>query len=283
MMTLYKAHYSKIVIISIFALFSSFIVNGQNHANEFLNNQNNSENKDNIYLYINPEIIYRNKSIETIENFIELEEEIQKELLNKYAPLIDSIQDSLLLSNYIQELKNTLSTMGFNVLTVSNPNLLPKTVDPTHHTLNIAQIEIEEFTEIDSLVYKRKVNEKYYKQINGFRFNSWLIYNEADTNSRLVFFLDQEIRDLFEGEINLIDGAYFASYDHIKIRPEETYLIANISGRISAQYFFNFLMNKYVWIKSLGQDNSYYGIDLRTKKIIREDYPFDNFDIVDYQ
>ncbi|MDD2191440.1 MAG: hypothetical protein PHO12_02725 [Bacteroidales bacterium] len=282
MKTLFKVHYSKIVFISIIALFCSLTSNGQNYAKEFLKNQNDSLTRDVVYLYVNPVVTYRNESINKIEGFDKLDKEIQNDLLSKYAPLINKIKDSLILSNYTDQLRSTLASLGFKVYLVSNPSELPKTIDPTHHTLNAAQIEVEEFSLTDSLVYEGKDREVYYKLLNGVRFNSWLVYNEADTNSRLVFYIDQEAQDFFDGEINIVDGSYFASYDYEKIRAEDAYLTANLTGTISAQYFFNFLMNKYVWIKSSGIDTNYYGIDTRSKKIISEGQPFDNFDIVDY-
>ncbi|MFA7081271.1 MAG: hypothetical protein WC135_01545 [Bacteroidales bacterium] len=282
MKTLFKVHYSKIVFISIIALFCSFTTNGQNYANEFLNKQNDTLTRDVVYLYVNPVITYRNESIKKIENFDKLELEIQNDLLKKYAPLINKVKDSLILSNFTYELTTTLSSLGFEVVLVSNPKELPKTIDPTHHTLNLAQIEVEEFSITDSLVYEGKEREVYYKLLNGVRFNSWLIYNESDINSRLVFYLDQEVQDFFDGEINVVDGSYFASYDYEQIRVEDAYLTANLTGTISAQYFFNFLMNKHVWIKSSGVDTNYYGIDIKSKKISSEGQPFDNFDIVDY-
>lgn len=283
MKTLFKVHYSKIVFISIIALFCSLTSNGQNYAKEFLKNQNDSLTRDVVYLYVNPVVTYRNESINKIEGFDKLDKEIQNDLLSKYAPLINKIKDSLILSNYTDQLRSTLASLGFKVYLVSNPSELPKTIDETHHTLNAAQIEVEEFSLTDSLVYEGKDREVYYKLLNGVRFNSWLVYNEADTNSRLVFYIDQEAQDFFDGEINIVDGSYFASYDYEKIRAEDAYLTANLTGTISAQYFFNFLMNKYVWIKSSGIDTNYYGIDTKSKKIISEGQPFDNFDIVDYK
>ncbi|MBP6429492.1 MAG: hypothetical protein KA273_03750 [Bacteroidales bacterium] len=283
MKTLFKVHYSKIVFISIIALFCSLTTNGQNYANEFLKKQTDTLTRDIVYLYVNPVITYRNESINKIEGFDKLDKEIQNDLLGKYAPLINKVKDSLILSNYTYELRTTLSSLGFEVVLVSNPQESPKTIDETHHTLNVAQIELEEFSLTDSLVYEGKDREVYYKQLNGVRFNSWLIYNEADTNSRLVFYLDQEAQDFFDGEINVVDGSYFASYDYEKIRVEDAYLTANLTGTISAQYFFNFLINKYVWIKSSGVDTNYYGIDTKSKKISSDTKPFDNFDIVDYK
>ena len=205
MKTSYKVHYSKIVFISIITLLCSLTTNGQNFAKEFLNNQKDSISQDIVYLYINPTINYRNESIDKIPNFNKLDSQTQKEMLNKYAPLIDKINDSILLTNYTQQIKNTLSDLGFKVIMVTNLDLLPKTIDQTTHTLNVAQMEIEEYTFTDSLIYEQDNKQTYYKQLNGVSFNSWLIYNESDTNSRLVFYLDQELTDFFEGEIKFVD------------------------------------------------------------------------------
>lgn len=283
MKTLFKVHYSKIVFISIIVLICSLSLNGQNFAKDFLQKQKDSITRDVVYLYISPTIIYRNESIEKMPNFDNLDQEVQNDLLSKYAPLIKKIKDSILLNNYTLELTNTLNSLGFKVIIASNESQLPQTVDETHHTLNVAQLEIEEFSTTDSLFYEGNNKEVYYKLLNGVRFNSWLIYNEADTNSRLVFYLDEEIKDFFDGEIRIVDGNYIASYDYEKIRVEDAYSTANISGITSAQYFFNFLMNKYVWIKSSGIDTYYYGIDTKAKKIHSENQPFDNFDIIDYK
>ena len=97
MKTSYKVHYSKIVFISIITLLCSFTTNGQNFAKEFLNNQKDSISQDIVYLYINPTINYRNESIDKIPNFNKLDSQTQKEMLNKYAPLIDKNNDSILL------------------------------------------------------------------------------------------------------------------------------------------------------------------------------------------
>lgn len=283
MKTLFKAHYSKIVFVNIFALFCFMGANAQNFAKDFLNKQTDSLRQDVVYLYINPSITYRNKSLEKMPNFYNLEEDVQEELLNKYAPLFSKIKDSTLLSSFSQNLVQTLSNLGFKVILVERLEDLTKSIDETHHTLNVAQLQIEEFSFVDSLVYNGKDREVFYKLINGVSFNTWLIYNEADTNSRLVFYNDAKIEDYFDGEIRLIDNEYIASYDYEKIKEKDAYLVASQNAINSAKYFFNFLMNKYVWIKSSGIDIYYYGIDVNNKKIYSDTQPFDNFDIIDYK
>lgn len=278
MKTLFKAHYFKIILAIFILGFCNSESKGQNFAKEFQNKQSDTLNQDIIFLYINPIITYRNESIEKMPNFESLDYDIQKEFYNKYAPLADSISDSILLNNYTTELINKLTYFGFKVIHVKEQDVKIN-IDQRHHSLNVAQLEIEEFNFTDSLT---KGNEVFYKQLNGVRFNSWLIYNEADTNSRLVFFCEEEVRDFFEGEIRKSGQEYIASYDYRKLTTNDAHLSAALTGQTSAQYFFNFLMNKYVWIKSSGIDIYYYGIDKINKKIYSDTQPFDNFDIIDY-
>ncbi len=278
MKTLFKVHYFKIVLSIFIITFCYTESKGQNFAKEFQNKQTDSLSQDIIFLHINPVISYRNESIEKMPNFETLDQDIQKELYNKYAPLADSISDSILLNNYKTELINKLTYFGFKVIYVNEPDAKIN-IDERHHTLNVAQLEIDEFNYTDSLT---NGNEVFHKQLNGIRFNAWLIYNEADTNSRLVFYCEEEVNDFFEGEIRKAGNEYYASYDYKKTTTNDAHLSAAITGQTSAQYFFNFLMNKYVWIKSSGVDIYYYGIDPKTKKIYSDTQPFDNFDIIDY-
>ncbi len=283
MKTLFKESYFKIAILGLITLFCFMDANSQNFAKDFLNKQKDSLRQDVVYLFINPSITYRNESIEKMPNFYELEEDVQAELLEKYAPLYSKIIDTTILREFSQNLSLTLSSLGFKVIEVKDiEELNRKNIDETHHTLNIAQMEVEEYSYTDSLVNYQNEKEVFYKQINGVRFNTWLIYNEADTNSRLVFYNDESVEDFFDGEIRLVGKDYIASYDYEKIKEQDAYSTAKLNAQSSSKYFFNFLMNKYVWIKSSGIDIYFYGIDLKDNKIQSNTEPFDNFDIVDY-
>jgi len=282
MKILFKAHYFNIVIASTVLMFCSLSTNGQNFAKEFVNKQNDSISQDVVYLYISPTISYRNESIEKMPNFDSLDEDIQDKLFKKYAPLQDSINDSILFTKYRQQLINTFYALGIKVI-YTNPENFPSKIDETHHTLNVAQLEIEEFTTPDSLVYEGNSSIVFQKQLNGVRFSAWLIYDESDTNSRLVFYNDQEATDFFEGEIIKQGQDYTASYDYKKLTTKDAYQTAGEAGATSAKYFFNFLLNKYVWIQSSGNVNYFYGIDPQTRTISSDIEPFDNFDLIDYK
>jgi hypothetical protein len=86
----------------------------------------------------------------------------------------------------------------------------------------------------------------------------------------------------FDDYLHCLKTKSVASYDYEKIKEQDAYSIAKLNAQSSSKYFFNFLMNKYVWIKSSGIDIYFYGIDLKDNKIQSNTEPFDNFDIVDY-
>lgn len=283
MKTLFKESYFKIAFLGIITLFCFIDANSQNFAKDFLYKQKDSLRQDVVYLLINPSLTYKNESIEKMPNFDNLEQDVQNELIEKYAPLYSKIKDTTLLRVFSQNITQSLTSLGFKVIEVKEINELNRmNIDENHHTLNIAQMEIEEYSFTDSLVYPQNNQEVFNKLINGVRVSTWLIYNEADTNSRLVFFNDEAVEDYFDGEIRKVGKDYIASYDYEKIKEEDAYTITKLDAKNSSKYFFNFLMNKYVWIKSSGIDIYYYGIDLKDKKIYSDTKPFDNFDIVDY-
>ena len=88
------------------------------------------------------------------------------------------------------------------------------------------------------------------------------------------------MRDYFEGYIEQeAANRYFANYYITKINPNDAYLTSFQSATTAANYFYNFLMNRYVWIKTNGMDKNYYGIS-SDKTLITKSSPFDNFDII---
>jgi hypothetical protein len=257
MKILFKVRYFRYLVL--FLLFLGIFIqkaNSQNYASDFIKKQKNSKTKDVVYIKSNPTIIIPNQT----------------------SALLDSINDSLLVEQYTQKLKETLIYLGFEVLDSTN-----SFIDQRHHTLNIAQIEIDNYKIKDSLTNSKFKDEVFYKDLNAIRFNVWLIYNEKDTNSSLVFYTFDEVQDFFEGEITKQDTDFFASYDYKEINIEDIYALSAVTGITTGVYFFNYLLNKFVWIQSEGKDNMYYGIDISTKDIISDYSPFDNFDIIEQE
>lgn len=281
MKTLSKGSYSNLIILIICLFCPLNSIFAQGYAIEFKKKQIDSLKQDVVYLYINPKLYFSNPKIDKIQGFNALDEDIQKELLAKYSPISNKISDSIIINMFSSQLIKYLESYNFKVIS-SKPEDFPKKLDQRHHTLNIAQIELEEFTFEDSLVsneYNKEYSHK--KTLNGVRFNTWLLYNESDTISKLLFFNSEEAKDYIEGFVYHKNKEPFVWYKKTTITPNDAYKVAYQNAITSSQYFFNFLMNKYVWIKSNATDTNYYSMDPKTKIIYSSPEPSDNFDIIE--
>src|SRR5574344_2025040 len=262
----FKAHFSKscaygVFILALFLSATPLKVSAQRLANTFLEKQNDSTSRDVVYLAFTDSIFHT-----------ELSGEMAK------------VNDSILLTMYKNKLIKTVRVRGMNVITVSMQDINSPSIkiDKNHHTLQIAQLELEEFTQIDTIFYEMNPQHFFPKEIGGIRFSSWLIYDQQDTASTLTFYSDEGIVDYFVGEISRIGNEYQVNYDYKEVNPNDAYQPAFSEGETSAQYFFNFLMNKYVWdnTKDKSKVNTYYSINPQTKDISWSKQPFDNFDII---
>lgn len=281
MKTLSKGSYSNLIILIICLFCPLNSIFAQGYAVEFKKKQIDSLKQDVVYLYINPKLYFSNPKIDKIQGFNTLDEDIQKELLAKYSPISNKINDSIIINMFSTQLIKRLEGNNFKVIS-SKPEDFPKKLDQRHHTLNIAQIELEEFSFEDSLVsneYNKEYSHK--KNLNGVRFNTWLLYNESDTTSKLLFFNSEEAKDYLEGFVYFKNKEPFVWYKKTTITPNDAYKVAYQNAITSSQYFFNFLMNKYVWIKSNSTDTNYYSMDPKTKIIYSSPEPSDNFDIIE--
>ena len=281
MKTLSKGSYSNLIILIICLFCPLNSIFAQGYAVEFKKKQTDSLKQDVVYLYINPKLYFSNPKIDKIQGFNTLDEDIQKELLAKYSPISNKISDSIIINMFSSQLIKYLESYNFKVIS-SKPEDFPKKLDQRHHTLNIAQIELEEFTFEDSIVTNEYSKQYSYKKtLNGVRFNTWLLYNESDTVSKLLFFNSEEAKDYIDGYVYYKNKEPLASYKLTAITPNDAYKVAYQNAITSSQYFFNFLMNKYVWIKSNSTDTNYYSMDPKTKIIYSSSEPSDNFDIIE--
>lgn len=254
-------------------------IQAQNFAKEFVALQSDTATSETIYVGFTDRIMHTNSTINSMPGFDELDSTSQAQLRDKYTLVLDKVHDDILLSEFRAEFLSTLSTLGFKVVEC-NPQDLPAQLKTGEHTLSIAQLELEEYMSRDSLATKQYGQHiTYDKLLNGLRWNTWLLFDQADSTSRQMFFADDETTDDFFGYIEQDNGQYYVNYQITKINPNDAYLLARSNAEICGRYLFNFLMNKYVWLKSEGGPTYYYSID-HNGTILYDDQAFDNFDII---
>ncbi|MDR1847008.1 MAG: hypothetical protein LBR17_02700 [Bacteroidales bacterium] len=268
------------LIIVLLSLHNAF---SQQAAKDFVMRQFDTATCDKVYLIVTDRVLYANESLNLIENFNDLDSSTQANLLKEYQIIGKKPLDSILIATFKNELISKLQYLGIKVIQTPADSL-PDSLDARSHTLNIKQLEIEEFIAEDSISYYENDTAKYVyrKALNGVRFNAWFFYNEKDTANSLTLFCNEAITDDFQGNITMGKGNKpVVSYSLTRINPNDTYVIAKETGRESAICFFNLLLNKYVFNKTDGEDRHYYGIDLKSGNILMDNEPFDNFDVLE--
>lgn len=267
-------------IIAILIIISATIsnnINAQEIVKKFLRNQETTHKNELIYITYDDKIELINDNINQMIGLESLDEETQKQLKDKYTKLIDKIKAEEVLKIYKKGLVKELRRYGF---TVYQQKYLVNKITGRYNTLNVSQIEIEEFTKTDSIKWKYYTDSTvYYKPVTGLRLNVWLEYNWADTTSRKLLFVSHEITDEFLGFTEEVEGTVYADYTYEPLTPNDAYTLSNNVSALTARYMYNFLLNKYVQQRTKGNHPYYYTIG-ENKKIKYSLYNTDAFEIL---
>lgn len=267
-------------ICSVIVLFCGFNSIAQSHAVEFIANQQDTSTSELVYVSFTQSIYHTNSTIGSMTGFEALDEETKADLKSKYCLVLDYVSDSILLSTFKRAFISELQSYGFRVRECNSENF-PTELKSNEHTINVAQLELEEFVTYDTLRSQGSQNPILFtKLLNGVRWNTWLRYNDSDSESKQIFFASEETTDEMFGFIEKERGKYYADYDMMKINPNDAYLLSYSAANLCGRYFFNFLINRYVWIKTQGNPQKYYYLD-EDKNLSIDDEAVDNFDIVE--
>lgn len=273
-----KRHLLHIASLCILLLWH-FNAKAQNFADEFVARQSDRATSETVYVAFTDKIMHTNTTVNSMHGFNELDSATKEQLRNKYTLVLDKVCDSILLSEFKAEFLSTLTALGFKTIECKEAEF-PTQLKAGEHTLAVVQFELEEFMQKDSLTtneYGQRIS--FDKLLNGLRWNTWLVFDQTDSSSKQIFFADDETTDDFFGYIEKDNGQYYANYQITKINPNDAYLLARSNAEICGRYLFNFLLNKYVWLKTQGKPPYYYAID-RKGKLLYDDQAFDNFDVI---
>lgn len=268
-------------MVSLFAVMAlAFAAKGQDFAKEFLRKQLDTATCEKVYVCFTDSVLHTNSTLALMSGFDDLDEATKAELRAKYTLVLDGVNDSILIAEAHNGFVSKCAALGLQVVVCTVENM-PQSLKENEHSLSIAQFELEESVENDSIVADDGAKHIVYpKLLNAVSWNTWLVYSAAGSSTATVFFLDEKTQDYFEGFIEKERGNYFANYDIVKINPNDAYVLARKGGETCARYFFNYLINRYVWLKSEGKPTHYYGVDAEDN-FIYDDEPFDNFDVIE--
>lgn len=265
-------------ILAFLTIISTFLttnLQSQEIVRKFLKNQETTHKNEIVYVTFENDINLINDNINQMFGFDALDEDLKNELRQKYTRIIDKVNQDEILKIYNKCLVKELRRYGF---TVYQQKYLVNKIKGRFNTLNVSQIEFEEFTKIDSLTGKYYTDSTVYqKTLTGLRMNVWLEYNWADTTSRKLLFISHEITDEFIGFTEDVEGKKYADFDLSLLNPNDAYQLSDKVSRMTARYMYNFLMNKYVNEKTKGLHKYFYSIG-EDRKIKYSLYNTDNFE-----
>lgn len=264
-----------IFFLGIISLFFAKNLQAQEIVRSFLKNQETTSKNELIYITFDDRISLVNDNINRMIGFDALDKETKSELQKKYTKIIDKVNQEEILNIHNKSFVKELRRYGF---TIYRQEYLVNKITGRFNTVNVSQIELEEFTVIDSLTGKYYTDSTvYYKTLTGLRMNVWLEYNFSDTTSRKLLFISHEITDEFTGFTEDVEGKKYADFELSLLNPNDAYLLADQTARMSARYMYNFLMNKYVKEKTKGTHKYFYSIG-EDKKIKYSLYNTDYFE-----
>lgn len=215
-----------------------------------------------IYVCLPQTVVHTNQTLNQIEDFANLDYDTQDSVIIANTALLDKINDEIFLQQFNDNLVYNISRLGIPMEIVSDPALMPKAVPNKIFTINILQIEAEEYVQRTRSDYEDKNNYYYYDyDLRGFSTNVWYLLNDTATSEEniVVYFKNFETMDEFNGSIKKIENGKalgVGRFDRINVN--DTYRSAYRAGAISAKKFCEKIINEYVKDNIKGKKPLYY-------------------------
>lgn len=201
-------------------------------------------------LLIEPQHIYKINLKPQVFDTLKMKDSIYIDtLLNASAQLVDLLDDSLFIANYILGIEQELIKFGFKVFRDKNTTEFME-IDSNAYIVNIAQIEIEESFYIqrdDMSVYDMYY---YHDHVLSIAYiNSWIEISEINAEENHdVYFASGAIADDLQGEFSFdyFSGEIKYLYQVDTLKHTDLFGFAYTIGRTYAAYTFDLLLNKYL-------------------------------------
>ncbi len=202
-------------------------------------------------LLLSPEFSYKyNYKLPDVDNFDNLSKQAQDSLLFFNSELLQYVDDSLLITNYIRGLSSGLKSLGFNVFTTGTTgSFVNRGSDGL--IVNVAQLELEEFLDSisDNASFGDEEHYNYDLYITAVNINSWMELTRVNRqDSALVLYASNTLTDRFDGGFRYFPFTGEVKYDYTidSLKVEDIYTSAISIGNLYAGLLFDYLMNDYI-------------------------------------
>jgi len=233
-----------------------------------------------IYVSLPTSVIHTNQSLNQIENFSDLDYNIQDSVIAAHTTILNTLDDKIFLQQFSDNLLYHLKRFGIPVEVVSDPSDMPKAVANKIYTLQILQIEAEEFEKKSRSDFEDNTNNMYYYydyDLKGFSTNVWYLINDTTplADKKDVYFKNFETIEQFEGTINTIkDNVAHGKGRISKLTVNDAYGEAYKAGAITADKFCEMIINDYVRSIIKGVPSYYYYYNPVSKTVSHYSYQY---------
>lgn len=220
------------------------------------------QGKDVPVMLVPPPILYmfNNKPID----YSKYNPSINQDSLSFHeSKFLQYISDSIFLEKYLNAFIESTNNYGFKVF-------LPQDIEEfislkeVAYVLRFAQMELVEDTlswEIVEQINFRKTSK--IVPLNKVSLSTWFEISQKDSASYYTYFDEQFINDESFGEFRQELWSMDIKYDYtvLEIELENIYDLASDLGELHASYFYDLILNTYIW-NHLPEDRKEYYIYL---------------------
>lgn len=203
-------------------------------------------------LLLAPDFIYKSSfKVPDVGNFDSLSVEIQDSLLFFSSDLVQYIDDTVFIKDYLKNLSLGLRRFGYTVYQPAASRDFMRNGSKAI-IINLAQLQLEEYynpinDEVSFSDEEQYTNELFITALN---VNSWFELsrlNDTDTVKRMLY-SSTTYSDYFDGGFRYLpftgDVKYLYTIDTLTV-DQVYYNVAN-TGLLYAGYIFDYLMNEYI-------------------------------------
>lgn len=212
-------------------------------------------------IVLQPNFLYKfNKKTYLLDSLGVTDSRLFDSVLYIHSDLLQQINDSLFITNYMYGLKRELTAFGLKVYGEKEMGGFFEN-DSNAILINVAQVELEELLypwEDETQIYDTKYT--YSHLLNAVNISSWIEVGKFDESGKkqMVYFASDLITDKVDGEFNYDifsqNIQYMYNYDSLTIA--QIYDYAYLLGRTYAGYTFDLLLNTYLDNKMLNGSRS---------------------------
>ena len=214
-----------------------------------------------IYVALPKGVIHTNSSLNSIAGFMFMSEHEQDSVIASKTQILDKLDDSIFLEQFSGAFLYTLSRSKIPVVVVDDERKLPK-ADDQHFTVNIVQIEAEEYLQPSRSEFTTRGGLKYSYDydLRHFATHVWLRLDARDSMDA-VYFKNDEVGESFKGIVtSLKEGkaTMTTRFDHIDVN--DAYRLAQRLGSQCATLYIEKILTEYV-CRTKGTNESYFYYD----------------------